>query len=63
MVRVAAEQSCGHELATIPFAKVVSGKVWPQTPLATLILIWGNLSDKQGKLIYCPSPCPSEKLV
>lgn len=41
MVGVAVEESCGHELATIPFAKVVRTsvvalKVWPQTPLGTL---------------------------
>lgn len=41
MVVVAVEESCGHELATTPFAKVVrisvvALKVWPQMPLATL---------------------------
>lgn len=63
-----AEESCGHELATTPFAKVVrisvvALKVWPQMPLATLDYDLGNLSEEQGKLIYCPSPCPGEKLV
>lgn len=41
VVEAAVEESCGHELATIPFAKVVrisvvALKVWPQMPLVTL---------------------------